>query len=338
MNIPKLNNLNESEYVDGRNVYGGVPTFGMFDQADWSQDDLSGVDVAVLGIPYDNAVANRPGCRFGPRALRASAFTAGVHHLGLGVTIPEWLDIRDVGDVYCPHGLTDVSLKNARIAAKRVVSQVGATVFLGGDHSITWPAALSVAEEHGWGRLGMIHFDAHADAADHMDENYASHATPMRRLLESGALGAFEQVGLRGYWPEPSVFEYLESVSAKWHLMDEIAERGIEAVLEPIIDRMNRECDAVYLSVDIDVLDPGFAPGTGTPEPAGMAPRELFTAVRTIALKTNLVALDVMEYAPAYDHSDVTANNAHRTVFEVLAALAHKKRKAAGGHPELPQR
>lgn len=338
MNPIDLSHADPSSYVDGRNLYGGIPTFGLFEQADWQQDDLAGTDVAILGVPYDNAVANRPGCRFGPRALRASAFTSGVHHLNLGVTIPDHLTVKDVGDVYCPHGLTEVSLRNTRVAARRVASQVGTTVFLGGDHSITWPAALSVAEVHGWGRLGMIHFDAHADAAEQMDGNYASHATPMRRLLESGALAAFEQIGLRGYWPPPEVFDYLAGQGARWHLMDEVAERGILAVLDPVIDRLNASCDAVYVSVDIDVLDPGFAPGTGTPEPAGMSPRELFEAVRRIALRTNLVGLDVMEFAPAYDHADITANNAHRVVFEVLAALAHKRRSAAGLPPELPRR
>lgn len=336
MQLDDLDRLTAADYIPGKNPFGGIPTFGTFTSTDWETESLEGIDVAVLGIPYDNSVSNRSGCRFGPRALRASAFTSGFHHLGLGVNLLDWLDMRDVGDVYCPHGLTEASLRNARIATKAVASQAEFSVFLGGDHAITWPAALSVAETHGWGRLGMIHFDAHADAAEEMDGNYASHATPMRRLLESGALSAFEQVGLRGYWPEPAVFEYLQSKQAGWHLMDDVAARGIDTVVGDVIESINDRCDAVYLSVDIDVLDPGFAPGTGTPEPAGMEPRQLFSAVRKIALETNLVALDVMEYSPAYDHADITANNAHRVVFETLAGVAHKKRLAAGGEVQLP--
>ncbi len=295
-------------------------------------------DVAILGIPYDNPPANRPGCRFGPRALRAQAFTAGYHHLPLGVDISEWLDVVDVGDVHCPHGLTDISHANARIAAREVASRIPFTVFLGGDHSITWPTAAAVAETYGWGRLGLIHFDAHADAATHMDGNLASHATPMRHLLESGALqrGHFEQIGLRGYWPPPEDFEFLQAEGGHWYLMSEVRSLGIDRVLDEVIARMVENCTAVYLSVDIDVLDPSAAPGTGTPEPGGMMPIDLLHAVRRIALETPLVALDVMEVSPPFDHADVTVNNAHRVVFETLAALAHKKRELAGGAPHLP--
>ena len=327
-------------YVDGMAPYAGIPTFGGFPHVPWQELAPDAADVAVLGVPYDNSAANRPGCRFGPRAMRSQAFTSGYHHLSLGVDITEWLSVVDAGDVHCPHGMTDISHTNARLAARRIAQAVPFTVFLGGDHSITWPTASAVAETYGWGEIGLIHFDAHADAATHLDGNLASHATPMRHLLESGALkeGHFEQIGLRGYWPPPEDFEFVASQGGRWFLMEDVRDSGIDAVLDLVIDRMVANCAAVYLSVDIDVLDPSHAPGTGTPEPGGMSPIELLHAVRRIALETPLVALDVMEVSPPFDHADVTVNNAHRVVFETLAALAYKKRLHAGGAPHLPGR
>ena len=166
----------------------------------------------------------------------------------------------------------------------------------------------------------------------------ASHGTPMRRLIESGAvLGRnFVQVGLRGYWPPQDTFEWMQAQGMRWHLMNEIWERGIHAVIEDAVAEALDGADHLYLSVDIDVLDPGFAPGTGTPEPGGMTPVDLLRTVRRLARSANLVAMDVVEVAPAYDVSDNTVNNAHRVVFEALAGIAARRRDVAGGEPGLP--
>jgi agmatinase len=321
--------------------YEGLATFGQRPfLTDPDQLDSWKPDVAIVGAPFDVATTNRPGARFGPRALRALAYSPGTYHLDLGIEIFDWLEVVDYGDAHCPHGQTEASHANIRSRVGDVAGRGIVPVILGGDHSITWPAATAVADAHGWGKVGIVHFDAHADTADIIDGNLASHGTPMRRLIESGAvLGRnFVQVGLRGYWPPPDVFEWMKAQGMRWHLMNEVWERGSPAVIADAIGEALEGCDALYLSVDIDVLDPGFAPGTGTPEPGGMNPADLLRAVRSIALQTNLVALDVVEVAPAYDWADTTVNNAHRVVWEVLAALAEKKRRAAGGEPGLPAR
>jgi agmatinase len=198
---------------------------------------------------------------------------------------------------------------------------------LGGDHSITWPAATAVAQARGWGQVGVVHFDAHADTADSIQGNLANHGTPMRRLIESGAVRGrnFVQVGLRGYWPPADVFAWMHTQEMRWHLMQEVWERGLAAVIEDAVAEAMDGCDAVYLSVDIDVPDPGYAPGTGTPEPGGLAPVDLLRAVRRLAMEVPLVAFDVVEVAPAYDWADITVNNAHRVVLEVLAGLAVRR-------------
>jgi guanidinobutyrase len=283
--------------------------------------------VAVVGAPWDDSTTNRPGARFGPRALRALAYGPGTYHLDLGVEIFEELEVVDFGDAMCPHGLAEQSHANIRSRVGEVASRGIFPVVLGGDHSITWPAATAVAEARGWGRIGVVHFDAHADTADSIDGNLASHGTPMRRLIESGAVrGAnFVQIGLRGYWPPEETFAWMREQRMRWHLMQEVWERGLEAVMADAVAEALEGTDAVYLSLDIDVLDPGFAPGTGTPEPGGLAPADLLRAVRKLALEIPLVAMDVVEVAPAYDWAELTINNAHRAVLEVLAGLAVRR-------------
>jgi agmatinase len=320
-------------------LYAGLATFA---QRPWltepEQLDAWQPDVAIVGAPFDVSTTNRPGARFGPRALRASAYTPGTYHLDLGIEIFDWLEVVDFGDAHCPHGQTEVGHANIKARVGEVASRGIVPVVVGGDHSITWPAATAVAEARGWGNVGIVHFDAHADTADILDGNLASHGTPMRRLIESGAvLGRnFVQVGLRGYWPPEDVFEWMQAQGMRWHLMQEIWERGMQAVIDDAVAEALDGADHLYVSVDIDVLDPAFAPGTGTPEPGGMAPADLLRTVRRLAMEANLVALDLVEVSPPYDVSDNTANNAHRVVLEALAGMAWRKRQAAGGQPGLP--
>ncbi len=320
------------EQLDLGYVFGGLATFGQRPfLTDPEQLDAWQPDVAIVGAPFDVATTNRPGARFGPRAIRSSAYEPGTYHLDLGIEIFDHLEVVDYGDAYCPHGLTAESHANIRSRVSDVVSRGITPIILGGDHSITWPAATAVADHYGYGNVGIVHFDAHADTADIIDGNLASHGTPMRRLVESGAvLGRnFVQVGLRGYWPPADTFAWMQEQGFRWHLMNEIWERGIKAVIEDAVAEALDGAEYLYLSVDIDVLDPGFAPGTGTPEPGGMAPVDLLRIVRNLAQRTNLIAMDVVEVAPAYDVSDNTVNNAHRIVFEALGGLAWKRREAS---------
>ena len=311
----------------------GLPTFS---SRDWvaSAEALAErrPDVAIVGAPFDINTTYRPGARFGPRALRSAAYDPGTYHLDLGLDIFEWLDVVDAGDAYCPHGQSARSHSNIESKVTDVLKADAFPVVIGGDHSITYPSATAVARKYGWGKVGLLHFDAHADAADSIEGNLHSHGTPMRRLIESGAIRGrnFVQVGLRGYWPPPAVFDWMREREMTWHLMNDVWDRGMRPVIADAIARAGDGCDWLYLSVDIDVLDPGFAPGTGTPEPGGMNPADLLRAVRSIALETPLVALDVVEVSPPYDLSENTVNNAHRVVLETLGALASKKRAQAG--------
>jgi agmatinase len=174
--------------------------------------------------------------------------------------------------------------------------------------------------------MGIVHFDAHADTAADQWGSLVGHGTPMRRLLEEGWVDGrnFVQVGLRGYWPERETFAWMREQGFRWHSMAEIEERGAEAVIADAVDEALDGPDCIYLSVDIDVVDPGMAPGTGTPEPGGILARELLRAVRHIVGRVDLVGMDVVEVSPPYDQSEITAMLAHRVVLEAISALALK--------------
>ena len=290
-----------------------------------------GVDVAIVGAPFDDATSHRPGARFGPRAIREAQSASGaLNSLQLGVEPFDVLAVVDAGDA----NIVPSWMERGHALIHRKVREVAATgaipIVLGGDHSITWPSASAVAEVRHPASIGIVHFDAHADTAQDIFGVLGSHGTPMRRLVESGAVAGrnFVQVGLRGYWPPPDVFDWMRAQGLRWHLMREIEERGAEAVIDDAISEALEGADAVYLSIDIDVIDPGMAPGTGTPEPGGMLTREVLRAIRRIVTAVDLAAMDVVEVSPPFDHAEITAGAANRCVLEAISALAAKR--AAG--------
>src|SRR6202048_5038107 len=290
--------------------------------------DQSQPDIAIVGAPWDGGTTSRPGARFGPRAGRVANYQPPSWHLDLQVAPFDVLKVVDYGDAACYPGLTDPAHQAIRGRVAEIASRKIVPIVIGGDHSITYSSANAVADAYGRGKVGMVHFDAHADTGNSAWGDLASHATPMRRLIESGAIPGrnFVQVGLRGYWPERETFEWMQAQGMRWHLMGELLDRGVETVIGQAIQEALDGPEYIYLSVDIDVLDPGFAPGTGTPEPGGMQPADLLRAVRNISLRTKLVGMDVVEVSPPYDHSEITAQNANRVILESLSGLAVKSR------------
>jgi agmatinase len=295
-------------------------------------DELDEVrpDVAIIGAPWDEGVSYRPGARFGPRAVRLATYQAAEWHLELEVAPLEALRVIDYGDALCVPGMAERSHTAIRervgeVAQRRIIPMV-----IGGDHSITWPSATAVAATLPPGSLGIVHFDAHADTGTSPWGNLYSHGSPMRRLIESGVVPGrnFVQVGLRGYWPPRDVFAWMQEQGMRWHLMGELRDRGVAPVIEDAIAQALDGPTHIYLSIDIDVLDPGFAPGTGTPEPGGMQPVDLLHAIRQIVMRTDVVAMDVVEVSPPYDWAELTSQNAHRCLLEAISALAVKRRDA----------
>ena len=327
------------QQLDQGFVFGSVLTFGQVPLVtEMEQLRAWKPDAAMIGAPFDLGTTNRPGARFGPRALRTQAYESGGYHLGLGLEIFEELSVVDVGDAFCPNGLVDESLANIGDKVREVASLGAIPLVMGGDHTITWPSATAVADVYGHGNVGLIHFDAHADTADDIDGNLASHGTPMRRLIESNAVPGknFVQVGLRSFWPPAEVWEWMRDHEMRWHLMDEIWQRGFTAVLADAVSEALERADKLYISIDIDVLDPAFAPGTGTPEPGGVTTLDLLHAVRELAYRHDVVAMDIVEVSPPYDHADCTVNVANRLFCECLAGIAARRRDERGEAPGLP--
>ena len=173
----------------------------------------------------------------------------------------------------------------------------------------------------------MVHFDAHADTADTQFGQLAGHGTPMRRLIESGAVRGdrFLQIGLRGYWPEPETLAWMADQGMRSYEMTELVGRGLDVCLGEAFALATDECDGVFLSVDVDVVDPGSAPGTGTPEPGGLTPRQLLDAVRRVAMELPVAGVDIVEVSPPYDHAEVTAYLANRVALEIMSGLAWRR-------------
>jgi len=299
--------------------YAGFLSFG---GAPMTQDpaELAGFDVAILGAPTDDLVSDRPGTRFAPRAIRAAGCPAGPH-LEAGVDAFEVLRIVDYGDAPVVPANPDAT----RAAIERIVGEVVDAgvipVTLGGDHSITEPCLTAIAQRRG--PVGLIHFDTHTDTGTEVFGVVVSHGTPMYRLVEAGTVpgSRYAQVGLRGYWPGPAEFEWQRGHGIASFFMHDVRDLGIREVVTRTLAHVGE--GPVYVTVDVDVLDPAFAPGTGTPEPGGMTSVDLLWAVRAIAATVDLVGADVVEVLPTgIGSADITALVAERTVRELLTGLA----------------
>ena len=291
----------------------------------------AGADVVVVGAPFDGGTSHRAGTRFGPQAIRSTDYLAhdgSRPHLALRVDAMRDLRVLDAGDVEMPPGHIERSLDALTEAVALVATSGAIPVVLGGDHSITLADVTGVAREHGPGRVSVVHFDAHADTGDVQFGSLYGHGQPMRRLIESGVARGdrFLQIGLRGYWPGPETLEWMAERGMRSFEMSEIGARGLDTCLDEAFDIAVDECEGVFLSVDIDVADPGHAPGTGTPEPGGLTARQLLDAVRRVALELPVVGVDVVEVSPPYDHADITAALANRVVLEALSGIAARRR------------
>ena len=301
----------------------------------------SDADVVILGAPFDGGTSNRPGARFGPMAIRMTDY---LPHDGsrpsLALRTDGLVDLKvvDAGDVEMYSGDIEKALPALEAAVEKVTREGAIPIVLGGDHSIAFPDAKGVANVLGHGRVSMLHFDAHADTGDIEFGSLWGHGQPMRRLIESGALRGdrFLQIGLRGYWPPPGTLDWMAGEGMRSYEMTEIGRRGLqECLTEAFVIAMD-ECEGVFLSVDIDVCDPGHAPGTGTPEPGGLTARELLDSVRRICLELPVVGVDVVEVSPPYDHADITAALANRVVLEALSAIARRRQDFRDGNTWNP--
>jgi agmatinase len=298
-------------------TFGGVP---------YTEDpaELEGFDVAIVGAPMDDLVSDRPGARLAPRAIRGASSPPGPH-LEVGIDAFAELRVVDFGDA--PVIPADPETSHAAIEA--TVGQVLAAgvlpVVLGGDHSITEPSLRACAGTHG--PVGLVHFDTHTDTGEEVFGVEFSHGTFIRRLVDQGHIdGArYAQIGLRGYWPGPEEFGWQAEHGITSLFMHDVRDLGIREVVRRTIAAVGP--GPTYLTVDVDVLDPAFVPGTGTPEPGGMTAVDLLLAVRTVAAELDLIGADVVEVIPTgVGTDDYSALVAERVIREALTGVALRRR------------
>ncbi len=296
----------------------GIPTFMRLP----ASRELDGIDVALMGVPFDSGVSYRSGTRFGPRKIREASLTLWGHNPTLGVTPGDELKIVDYGDV----SVIPTSIEHTMTAITETASKVIGTgttlISLGGDHSITLPLLRAHAKEYG--ALSIVHIDAHIDTWEAEFEAIPySHGTPFRYALEEGLVreGEYMQIGIRGPVSFENDYEDARKLGARMVTNHEVFERGIPEVLKEIHQRMK---GPVYVSVDIDAADPAYAPGTGTPEVGGFTSYQMLQLVRGLR-GLRIIGFDLVEVSPPYDHSDITAILASNLVFEYLSLIALNK-------------
>jgi agmatinase len=289
--------------------------------------ELAGFDVAVVGAPIDDLVSDRPGARLAPRAIRGASSPPGPH---LEVKVDAFAELRvvDFGDA--PVIPADPVRSHAAIEATvgEVLAAGALPVVLGGDHSITEPSVRACAARHG--PVGVVHFDTHTDTGVEVFGVEFSHGTFIRRIVDAGHVdpSRYAQIGLRGYWPGEAEFAWQAERGITSLFMHDVRDLGIREVVRRAIEAVGP--GPTYLTVDVDVLDPAFIPGTGTPEPGGMTAVDLLLAVRTVAERLELVGADVVEVIPtSVGTDDYSALVADRVIREALTGIALRRRSAA---------
>jgi agmatinase len=298
--------------------YAGEATFARLPRI----GEVARADVAVLGVPFDSGVSYRPGARFGPSHIRESSRLLRPYNPALAVAPFASQQVADAGDLAVNPFSIDEAIRAVERGARGLLERAGCLLTLGGDHTIALPLLRAVAAVHG--PVAVVHFDAHLDTWDTYFGAAYTHGTPFRRASEEGLLdrSGCLHVGIRGPLYTGADLSQDSDLGFELVTAPDIEHLGIPGMVERIRQRVGDR--PVYVSVDIDVLDPAHAPGTGTPEAGGLTSRELLAALRSFA-QLNLVGADIVEVAPAYDHAQITGIAAAHVGYELLSALAARK-------------
>jgi guanidinopropionase len=293
-------------------------------------DDPTDADIAVLGIPFDGGVTHRSGARHGPRAVREQSTLLRRHNAATGCSPFAEARVRDLGDCWIEQPYELAGAHREIEALLGTIAAAGAApLCVGGDHSVTLPILRAIAKDR---PLGLIHVDAHPDTGgDYMGSRF-HHGAPFSRAVEEGLIEPKRciQIGIRGTTNEPGMWEFSERAGMRIVGMDEFADKGWRWAAEEA-RRVAGE-GPVYLSYDIDSLDPAFAPGTGTPEVGGITPLEALRFLRALE-GIDVAAADLVEVAPAWDPSYVTALNGATILYEILCLMVVARRGRATAAP-----
>jgi agmatinase len=291
-----------------------------------SEDDLADADVVILGAPMDELVSERPGARFAPRAIRSAGSSAGPSVDDARVDGLSELTVIDFGDAPCIPAAPERSLVAIEAFVGAVVTAGAVPIVIGGDHSIAGATITACARHHG--PLGLVQLDTHTDTAAQVFGTVFSHGTVMRRLVAAGTVigSRYVQVGLRGYWPGAADFAWQEGRNVTALTMSTIREHGLASTLDSIQRQMGDH--PTFVSIDMDVVDPAFAPGVGDPQPGGLTAEEFLHMCRELGARCPVVGAEIVEVIPErIGQSDITAVLAERAVRELINGLALRRRR-----------
>lgn len=329
--------INVQKYDMGM-AWFGIPTFFHQPVALTPEDLKAGkVEVAIMGA-YTDMGSGMRGAALGPNAFRNSEVyggwgIVGTPNMHVLVDPLKELTVVDYGDAPIDLMSTERSMHAIRKYVRSAVEveyEPGKHVMpiiIGGDHSLMYSDVAALVDIYGKGNVGVIHFDAHYDASKYAYGHLINHGMPVYRLIEEGLVPGknFIQVGLRGYYPDKESFEWMRKNGFRYHTMADVERRGWKKVMEEVIKEANDGPKYLFISFDIDVLDPAFVPGTGTPEPGGLTPREVFPIVRRLCAESNVIGFELVELNPLVDPTYVSAMNANRIVRECLTGMAMRK-------------
>lgn len=303
----------------------GIATFADAPVAIYPEDLVAGdVDVAIVGAPLDMGSYYR-GQRFGPMAMR-NEYGAGGIDMNTMIDPSKVLNIVDYGDIAIDNMSTERTVHHVRERIAEI-ARTGALPFVvGGDHSLQYPDVAGLADVHGKGSFGVVHFDAHFDAGRDYP-HFISHGQPVYRAVKEGHVRArnYIQVGLRGPWPGPEGFEWMRNNGVRYHTMAEVEKRGWDAVMKRALAEARDGGRKIYISFDVDVLDPAFVPGTGTPVPGGLTMREAMPIVRRLCAENDLVGFEIVELDPLLDATYRSALNANFIMHACLTGVAMRR-------------
>lgn len=303
--------------------FAGAPTFARLPRL----DEVGRADVAVVGVPFDTGVSYRPGARFGPSHVRASSRLLRPHHPGLDVDPFGDQQVADAGDLAVDPFDLERAIAGIETGARALGGHADVLLALGGDHTIVLPLLRPLAERHG--PIAVLHLDAHLDTWDTYFGAPHTHGTVFRRAAEEGLIDGRRSmhVGVRG--PLYAREDLADDARLGFAVVttEDYEHQGLAGVVERVAARLGD--GPIYVSVDVDVLDPAHAPGTGTPEAGGLSARELLLTLRSLAGRS-IVGADVVEVAPAYDHAEITGIAAAHVAYELLALLALGEREGEG--------
>jgi agmatinase len=317
---PSVNDRTISTFARGQQpAFAGINTFR---KAPYLEDvhEVGKHEVAILGAPFDMGTTYRAGCRFGPQAIRRISALYDSYSVDMAVDLEEELDLVDLGDVFVIPSNIEKSFDQIDRAVSWVAGEGVFPVVLGGDHSIGYPDVRAIAP-HIDGRVGIIHLDRHLDIQERdMDERM--HTTPWFHAtnIENAPPANLVQMGIGGWYGSRPGVKVARDRRTTVLTITDIEEVGVERAAEVALEVAWKDADAVFLSFDIDSVDAGFVPGTGSPEPGGLLPREALKLLRLIA-REGICGMEVVEVAPPYDVSDMTAQLACRAVMDVLGTL-----------------